>query len=138
MTLTQVPGPGAQLHTAKPVIGLAVGRGTGPEVADVFEQVLGALTARHPHGVAIERSPRLYHSYVSLRAERDVARIRALTAEDADHYERFCRTRAGQGTEAIFRVYQNAGIVLRLTYHNVSATPHRQFLNANTGAVIRF
>ncbi|WP_340381045.1 isocitrate/isopropylmalate family dehydrogenase [Streptomyces sp. SS7] len=108
MTLTQVPGPGAQLHTAKPVIGLAVGRGTGPEVADVFEQVLGALTARHPHGVAIERSPRLYHSYVSLRAERDVARIRALTAEDADHYERFCRTRAGQGTEAIFRTAINA------------------------------
>lgn len=42
------------------------------------------------------------------------------------------------GAEAIFRVYRNAGIVLRLTYHNVSATPHRQFLNANTGAVIRF
>lgn len=42
------------------------------------------------------------------------------------------------GTEAIFRVYSSAGIVLRLTYHNVSATPHRQFLNANTGVVIRF
>ena len=42
------------------------------------------------------------------------------------------------GTEAIFRVFRNTGIVLRLTYHNVSATPHRQFLNANTGAVIRF
>lgn len=42
------------------------------------------------------------------------------------------------GTEAIFRVYKSSGIVLRLTYHNVSATPHRQFLNANTGAVVRF
>jgi hypothetical protein len=42
------------------------------------------------------------------------------------------------GAEAIFRIYKSAGIVLTLTYHNVSATPHRQFLNANTGAVIRF
>ncbi|HEY4229127.1 MAG TPA: hypothetical protein VGO79_03085, partial [Thermoanaerobaculia bacterium] len=42
------------------------------------------------------------------------------------------------GADATFRVFRNAGIVLRLTYHNVSATPHRQFLNANTGAVIRF
>jgi len=91
-----------------PVVGLAVGRGTGPELADVFERVLGALTAGHPHGVTIERSPRLYHSYVSLRAERDIARIRELTAEDADHYERFCRTRAAQGTTAVFRTAINA------------------------------
>ncbi|SFY52010.1 isocitrate/isopropylmalate family dehydrogenase [Streptomyces sp. F-1] len=91
-----------------PVVGLAVGRGTGPELADVFERVLGALTAGHPHGVTIERSPRLYHSYVSLRAERDIARIRALTAEDADHYERFCRTRAERGTTAVFRTAINA------------------------------
>ena len=42
------------------------------------------------------------------------------------------------GTEAIFRVYKSAGIVLRATYHNVSATPHRQFINANVGAVVRF
>ncbi|MEU8471221.1 isocitrate/isopropylmalate family dehydrogenase [Streptomyces sp. NPDC029006] len=108
MTRPHVPAPGGESRVARPVIGLAVGRGTGPELADVFERVLGALTAGHPHGVAIERSPRLYHSYVSLRAERDVARIRALTADDADHYERFCRTRAEQGTEAIFRTAINA------------------------------
>jgi isocitrate/isopropylmalate dehydrogenase len=108
MTPAGAPGPGTPLRSAKPVVGLAVGRGTGPEVADVFERVLGALTARLPDGVAVERSPRLYHSYVSLRGEGDTSRIRALTAEDADHYERYCRTRAGQGTEAIFRTAVNA------------------------------
>ncbi|MEV6805640.1 isocitrate/isopropylmalate family dehydrogenase [Streptomyces sp. NPDC051132] len=108
MSDPSVPAPATEARVAKPVIGLAVGRGTGPEVADVFERVLGALTAGHPHGVTIERSPRLYHSYVSLRAERDVAAVQALTAEDADHYERFCRTRAEQGTEAIFRTAVNA------------------------------
>ncbi|GLX53008.1 3-isopropylmalate dehydrogenase [Streptomyces hygroscopicus subsp. hygroscopicus] len=90
-----------------PVVGLAVGRGTGPELADVFERVLGALTTGHP-GVTVERSPRLYHSYASLRAERDIARIRELTAADADHYERFCRAHAERGTTAVFRTAVNA------------------------------
>jgi hypothetical protein len=42
------------------------------------------------------------------------------------------------GTEAVFRVYKNAGLVLRLTYHNISAHPHRQFLNADIGVQARF
>ncbi|GAA2814233.1 isocitrate/isopropylmalate family dehydrogenase [Streptomyces showdoensis] len=94
---------------AQPVIGLAVGRGTGAELAGVFERVLGALTAPLPAGVRIERSPRLYHSYVSLRREHeDVARIQELTAEDADHYERFCRALSAAGTRAVFRTAINA------------------------------
>ncbi|GGR72871.1 MULTISPECIES: isocitrate/isopropylmalate family dehydrogenase [Streptomyces] len=108
MSLPQVAAPAGEPGTVRPVVGLAVGRGTGPEVADVFERVLGALTAGLPHGVAIERSPRLYHSYRSLRAEGDVARIQALTAEDADHYERFCRTLAARGVRAVFRTAVNA------------------------------
>lgn len=42
------------------------------------------------------------------------------------------------GSEAIFRAYNNVGIVVRLTYHNVSAHPHRQFLNTDAGVVVRF
>ncbi|WP_381561590.1 isocitrate/isopropylmalate family dehydrogenase [Streptomyces eurythermus] len=108
MNLPRLAGPAGESGTGRPVVGLAVGRGTGPEVADVFERVLGALTAGLPHGVAIERSPRLYHSYQSLRAAPDVAGIQALTAEDADHYERFCRALAAQGTRAVFRTAVNA------------------------------
>ncbi|MEU8761318.1 isocitrate/isopropylmalate family dehydrogenase [Streptomyces sp. NPDC048659] len=91
-----------------PTVGLAVGRGTGAELAEVFERVLRALTAALPHGVRIERSPRVYHSYVSLRDGHDVERIRELTAEDADHYERFCRELAAAGTPAVFRTAVNA------------------------------
>ncbi|MFE0778466.1 isocitrate/isopropylmalate family dehydrogenase [Streptomyces sp. NPDC058861] len=94
----------------RPVIGLAVGHGTGPELAGVFERVLGALAAGRPGGAGVDvvRSPRLYHSYVSLRREHDVAAVQRLTAEDADHYEAWCRELAGRGTTAVFRTAVNA------------------------------
>jgi tartrate dehydrogenase/decarboxylase / D-malate dehydrogenase len=92
----------------KPVIGLAVGRGTGPELAAVFERVLASLAEVHGVQIGIARSPRTYHSYHSLRAEGGMAKVRELTRDDADHYERFCRTQAGLGTPAIFRTAINA------------------------------
>ena len=42
------------------------------------------------------------------------------------------------GTEGEFTVTRNIGIDLRLTYHNVSAHPHRQFVAADVGATWRF
>ena len=42
------------------------------------------------------------------------------------------------GTEGLFRVYKDGAIVIRVTYHNVAATPHRQFMNADVGLVWRF
>ncbi|WP_411082802.1 isocitrate/isopropylmalate family dehydrogenase [Streptomyces sp. cmx-18-6] len=92
----------------KPVIGLAVGRGTGPEVAAVFERVLGALARLHGTEIGVLRSPRTYHSYVSLKAEGDGEAVRRLTEEDAAHYEEFCRTQAALGTPVIFRTAINA------------------------------
>ncbi|MFE7594457.1 isocitrate/isopropylmalate family dehydrogenase [Kitasatospora sp. NPDC057512] len=92
----------------QPAIGLAVGRGTGPELAAVFERVLRVLTAAHPTGVRIVRSPRLYHSYVSLRSLDGPAGIQDLTGQDAEHYERFCRDLADAGTTAVFRTAINA------------------------------
>ncbi|MGW4649768.1 isocitrate/isopropylmalate family dehydrogenase [Kitasatospora sp. NPDC004289] len=91
-----------------PVIGLAVGRGTGPELATVFERVLAALTEGHPGGVELVRSDRLYHSYVSLRGAGDPAEIQRLTARDAEHYEEFCRGLAARGATAVFRTAINA------------------------------
>ncbi|MFC8898279.1 isocitrate/isopropylmalate family dehydrogenase [Streptomyces cinereoruber] len=95
---------------ARPVIGLAVGQGTGPELADVFERVLDALASGRPGGAGVDvvRSPRPYHSYVSLRRDHDVAAVRRLTAEDADHYEAWCRDLAERGTTAVFRTAINA------------------------------
>ncbi|MEU3063804.1 isocitrate/isopropylmalate family dehydrogenase [Streptomyces subrutilus] len=92
----------------KRVIGLAVGRGTGPEVAAVFERVLGAFARLYAMDIQLARSPRTYHSYASLKAEGGVREIGLLTQEDAAHYERFCRTQAESGTRVIFRTAVNA------------------------------
>ncbi|MFE7135773.1 isocitrate/isopropylmalate family dehydrogenase [Streptomyces sp. NPDC057638] len=91
-----------------PLIGLAVGRGTGPELAAVFERVVALLTASLPGAARIARSPGLYHSYVSLSQERDVHRIRTLTARDAARYEAYCRELAARGATAVFRTAVNA------------------------------
>ncbi|KIQ64871.1 isocitrate dehydrogenase [Kitasatospora griseola] len=92
-----------------PLIALAVGRGTGPDLAPVFERVLHRITRLHGVEAELVRSPRLYHSYVSLRAEcADTAEITRLTALDAAHYEQFCREQAAAGVRAVFRTAINA------------------------------
>ncbi|HEX7304518.1 isocitrate/isopropylmalate family dehydrogenase [Lentzea sp.] len=92
-----------------PTIGLAVGRGTGPELAEAFERVLTALGEASSVPIALTRSPRLYHSYFSLKAEaRGTEEVRLLTEQDADHYEQFCRDLARAGTTAVFRTAINA------------------------------
>jgi hypothetical protein len=42
------------------------------------------------------------------------------------------------GVDGDFRLGKYASLVLRFTYHNVSATPHRQFFNASAGLVGKF
>jgi isocitrate/isopropylmalate dehydrogenase len=96
------------LHRTRPVIGLAVGRGTGPEIADVFEEVLTRIGNAFSTEIDIARSPRTYHSYFSLKTEGGTDRIRQLTREDADHYEEFCRHQAQAGVPAVFRTAINA------------------------------
>ncbi|MFC5289925.1 isocitrate/isopropylmalate family dehydrogenase [Actinokineospora guangxiensis] len=90
-----------------PVVGLAVGGGTGPELAEVFERVLQRLGEAHGVGFDIVRSPRVYDSYVSLRS-LGIGEIRRRTQEDAEHYEQFCRALAGRGVAAVFRTAINA------------------------------
>ncbi|MFD7417657.1 isocitrate/isopropylmalate family dehydrogenase [Kitasatospora purpeofusca] len=92
-----------------PLIALAVGRGTGPELAPVFERALERITALHGTRAEVVRSPRLYHSYVSLREQaRDTPQFERLTTEDAAHYEQFCRDQAARGVRAVFRTAINA------------------------------
>ncbi|WP_067168709.1 isocitrate/isopropylmalate family dehydrogenase [Microtetraspora niveoalba] len=92
----------------EPVIGLAVGRGTGPELAAIFERVLHRIADVHSVQIGITRSERVYHSYSSLKADAGIERIRELTREDADHYAEFCRRQAALGVPAIFRTAINA------------------------------
>jgi isocitrate/isopropylmalate dehydrogenase len=110
------------MNAAEYTVGLAVGRGTGAEVAEVFEEVLAALARRHGRTVTVARSPRTYHSYVSLKRQHPYGTgdIRRLTREDADHYEQFVRTQAAAGTRAVFRTAINAQ-TLYLVRHRLHA-----------------
>ena len=86
------------------MVGVAVGRGTGPELADVFIKVLNQLASHCGIQIDVYQSPRIYHSYQSLfSAGHDLQYIRDETAQDAKHYEEFCREQAAQGTNVIFR-----------------------------------
>lgn len=107
---------------AEHVVGLAVGRGTGAEVAAVFERVLDRFARLYGRVVTVERAPRTYHSYASLKDEvrlggdrvpeggdeGAIEEIRRLTRLDAVHYEQFVRARAAAGTRVIFRTAINA------------------------------
>ncbi len=42
------------------------------------------------------------------------------------------------GLDGEFRLLRRLSLVLRFTYHNISAHPHRQFINADAGFVARF
>jgi hypothetical protein len=42
------------------------------------------------------------------------------------------------GVEGEFRVTRSVGIDVRFTYHNMSAHPHRQFVNMDVGATWKF
>ena len=85
-------------------VGLAIGRGTGPELGDVFVKALGRLAELHNVKTQIHQSPRIYHSYHSLFSSgSDFQNIKAETLQDAAHYEDFCKKQATQGTVVIFR-----------------------------------
>ena len=85
-------------------VGLAVGRGTGPELADVFIKVSTQMANHYNVGVKICRSQRLYHSYHSLlSAGKSFDHIVEETEQDAEHYQQFCRDQVAQGTRVIFR-----------------------------------
>lgn len=84
-------------------IGLAVGRGTGPELADIFEEVILQLAKPYAIQIELHRSSRIYHSYSSLLSVDDREGIYMETMRDAEHYEKFCKEEAGRGTRVIFR-----------------------------------
>ena len=90
-------------------VGYIAGRGTGEELADVFERVMIYLSSRYSISIELQRSPRVFHSYNSLMSDFGNQRdIEYETTEDAKQYEDFCRTQAAQGTQVIFKTAINA------------------------------
>ncbi|KAE8312442.1 hypothetical protein BDV41DRAFT_577631 [Aspergillus transmontanensis] len=84
------------------LVGLAVGNGTGSELAAVFEHVIQALATPFGLHIAFVRPPRNYHSYSSLLAINDTDAVTKETIIDAAEYHKFCEHAIDAGVSAIF------------------------------------
>lgn len=91
------------------VIGLAIGHGTGHELANAFRHVTQHVSAFYGISVIFVTSPRLYHSYASLLSVPDQhGGAHKQTKIDADHYEDFCIRQSLEGMRVIFRLSVSA------------------------------
>lgn len=91
------------------MIGLAVGDGTGEELALVFRRAVERLGAVHRRSVEIATCPRRFSTYGTVAAEdlspTDVAN---LAERDAVAYAEWLRSRFKAGTRVVFRTAFNA------------------------------
>lgn len=99
-------------------VGYTVGRGTGKELADVFERVMLRLSTLYSIPIELHASPRVYHSYFSLLKDYDDPKeVEEETLQDALHYEKYCRGQAAQGTRVTFRTAINAQSLYLVRQH---------------------
>lgn len=99
-------------------VGLAIGRGTGAELSDVFENVIHQLSIKYGVHIELFRSSRVYHSYNSLIAEYDdPTTVNEETDLDVKHYEAFCVECMSNGCVAIFRTAINAQSLYLVRQH---------------------
>ena len=90
-------------------VGLAIGQGTGPELANVFVKVLRQLASFYQLQIELHTSRKVYHSYLSLFSGAKIQElVQEETMNDAHHYEQFCKDQAAQGTRIIFRTAMTA------------------------------
>src|SRR5262245_33692929 len=96
-------------------VGLAVGMGTGPELAAIFERALHTLAERRRVPVELIKSERRYQTFVGHLASRTPAQeVARLAAEDAEHYERFVLDLHASGGRVVFRTAINAQPLYRV------------------------
>jgi isocitrate/isopropylmalate dehydrogenase len=88
-------------------VGLAVGGGTGPELASVFERALSRLGEAHGARFEIVRDNRRYRTFFEV-AELSAAAAARAAAQDAAAYEAFLLGLARRGVQAAFRTAFNA------------------------------
>lgn len=117
-------------------VGLAVGHGTGPELADVFVKVSTQMANQYHVGVNICRSQRLYHSYHSLLSTGgNFGHVCEETAQDAEHYKQFCRDQVAQGTRVIFRTAITAQSLYLVRQH-LEAIKVERFSNQEADIIL--
>ena len=106
------------MRTLPARVGYTASRGTGKELADVFERVMKCLSSRYSISIELHRSPRVFHSYNSLVSDcGNQTDIERETTEDVKQYENFCWTQAAQGTQVMFRTAINAQSLYLVRQH---------------------
>ena len=99
-------------------VGYTVGRGTGKELANVFERVMLKLCAHYSIPIELHTSSRIYHSYSSLLEDYDDTKdVEEATLQDTLHYEKFCREQVAQGTRVTFKTAMNAQSLYLVRQH---------------------
>ena len=99
-------------------VGYTVGRGTGKELADIFERVMTQLSTCYSAPIELYRSSRVYHSYFSLLDDySNQTTIEEETLQDVLHYEDFCKTQAALGTRVTFKTAINAQSLYLVRQH---------------------
>jgi isocitrate/isopropylmalate dehydrogenase len=88
-------------------VGLAVGGGTGPELAEVFEFALRCLTDIHGQAFDIVRSSHRYRTFFDMAGHAPVAAA-ATAYDDALAYEDFLVDLARSDVRSVFRTAFNA------------------------------
>ena len=80
-------------------VAYTVGRGTGKELADVFERAMLKLSTHYSVSVALHASARIYHADFPLLEDYNKPEdIETVNRQDALYYQEFCKEQAWQGT----------------------------------------
>src|SRR5262245_58256854 len=94
---------------ASHIIGLAVGEGTGPELAPVFERALEAFTRVSGVEVTLDRCEGIFRTFGGVLIDGLApSAVAASSAADADAYETWVRGLYARGGRVVFRTAFNA------------------------------
>lgn len=90
-------------------VGLAVGEGTGPELASVFRTAVGEIGKVHNRTIDLIECPHRFRTFVAIGStETPSADVIRMMHEDCDAYEAFIRRLPKRGVRALFRTAINA------------------------------
>jgi nicotinamidase-related amidase/isocitrate/isopropylmalate dehydrogenase len=104
-----VPGASSTGRLRAVRVGLAVGEGTGPELAEVFRSTTATLGAVHGLDVQLVTCPRRFLSYGALAAaDVSPAETHRHADDDAAAYADWLRSAYAAGVRAVFRTAFNA------------------------------
>lgn len=100
---------GADNRASPFAIGLAVGEGTGPELALVFQRAVDVLAATFGIDVKIITCPLRFRTFgTSMDPNLTTAEVVLVRDEDRNRYEGFLRDVYGEGCRVVFRTAMNA------------------------------